>query len=107
VQNAGLITNLPEGCVVEVPCMVDKHGVNPCTVGDLPPQLAALNLTNVNVQHMAVQAALTGDRRMAFWAVAHDPLTAAVCSLEEIQSMVDEMFAAETTWLPQFASKGK
>ncbi len=107
VQNTGLITNLPEGCVVEVPCMVDRHGVNPCFVGDLPPQLAALNLTNVNVQHMAVQAALTGDRRMAYWAVAHDPLTAAVCSLGEIQNMVDELFEAEKPWLPQFAAKAK
>jgi len=103
VANTGLITNLPEGCVVEVPCMVDRHGVNPCTVGDLPPQLAALNLTNVNVQYLAVQAALESDRRKAFWAIAHDPLTAAVCSLDEIQAMVNEMFEAEKKWLPRFA----
>ncbi len=104
VVNTGLISNLPEGCVVEVPCMVDKHGVNPCYVGELPPQLAALNITNVNVQYMAVRAALEADRRMAFWAVAHDPLTAAVCTLDEIQQMVDEMFEAEKRWLPQFRS---
>lgn len=102
VLNEGLITNLPSGCVVEVPCLVDRQGVSPCFVGDLPPQCAALNVTNINVQHLAVRAALTGDKRMAFWAVAHDPLTAAVCSLDEIQKMVDELFKAEARWLPQF-----
>ncbi len=102
VRNTGLITNLPEGCCVEVPCLVDRQGVHPCHVGALPPQLAALNQTNVNVQMMAVRAALTGDRQMAFWSIAHDPLTAAVLSLDEIQAMVDEMFEAEAKWLPQF-----
>jgi len=102
VRNDGLITNLPQGACVEVPCYVDKHGINPCFVGDLPPQLAALNRSNIAVQEMAVKAALSGDRRLAFHAVAADPLTAAVLSLEEIQQMVDEMFAAEACWLPQF-----
>mgnify|MGYP003772649635 CR=1 FL=1 len=102
VVNEGLITNLPDGCVVEVPCMVDGHGVNPCHVGELPPQLAALNITNVNEQYMAVRGALEGDRQMVFWAIANDPLTQAVCSLDEIQAMVDEMFEAEKKWLPQF-----
>jgi len=102
VRNDGLITNLPQGACVEVPCFVDKHGINPCFVGDLPPQCAALNRSNIAVQEMAVKAALSGDRRLAFHAVAADPLTAAVLSLEEIQQMVDEMFAAEACWLPQF-----
>ena len=64
--------------------------------------MAALNRSNIAVQEMAVKAALNGDRRVAFHAVAADPLTAAVLSLEEIQQMVDEMFAAEARWLPPF-----
>jgi alpha-galactosidase len=103
VRNDGLITNLPQGACVEVPCFVDKHGINPCFVGDLPPQCAALNRSNIAVQETAVKAALRADHRLAFHAIAADPLTAAVLSLEEIQQMVDEMFAAEARWLPQFA----
>ncbi len=102
VRNTHLITNLPEGCCVEVPCFVDRHGINPCFVGDLPPHLAAVNRSNVAVQELAVKAALAGDRDMAFHAIAVDPLTAAVLSLEEIRRMVDEMFEAEAGWLPQF-----
>jgi len=102
VCNRGLITNLPEGCCVEVPCYVDKHGINPCFVGDLPPQLAALNKMNISVQEMAVKAALTKDKEMAYYAIAYDPLTAAVLSLGEIKDMVNEMFEAEKTVLPQF-----
>ena len=103
VANTGLITNLPEGCCVEVPCYVDKHGINPCFVGDLPPHLAAINRSNIAVQELAVRAALDADRDMAFYAVALDPLTAAALSLEEIRQMVDEMFKAEAEWLPYFA----
>jgi alpha-galactosidase len=103
VPNTGLIANLPEGCCVEVPCLADKAGVQPTCVGNLPTHLAAINRTNVNVQELAVEAALTGDRDAAFYAVAMDPLTAAVCSLDEIHRMVDEMFEAEAAWLPQFA----
>ena len=102
VSNRGLITNLPQGCCVEVPCYVDKHGINPCFIGDLPLQLAALNKMNISVQEMAVKAALTGDKEMAYCAVAYDPLTSAVLSLEEIRNMVDEMFEAENAWFPQF-----
>lgn len=102
VRNTRLITNLPEGCCVEVPCYVDKHGINPCFVGDLPPHLAAINRSNVAVQELTVRAALDTDREAAYYAVALDPLTAAVLSLEEARQMVDEMFAAEADWLPQF-----
>jgi len=102
VENRDLITNLPKGCCVEVPCLVDRTGVHPCYVGDLPPQCAALNRSNINVQALAVKAALTGDRRAAFQAIALDPLTAAILSLREIQQMVDELFEAESAWLPQF-----
>ncbi|HSV32372.1 MAG TPA: alpha-glucosidase/alpha-galactosidase [Atribacteraceae bacterium] len=99
VKNQHLITNLPYGCCVEVPCLVDRQGIHPCYVGDLPPQLAALNRTNVNVEELAVQAVLRRDRDMAYYAVALDPLTSAVLSLEEIRQMVDEMFEAERDWL--------
>ncbi len=102
VPNTGLITNLPDDCCVEVPCMADRTGVHPIMVGDLPAHLAAINRTNVNVQELAVEAAINGDRRAAFHAIALDPLTSAVLSLDEIQQMVDEMFEAERQWLPQF-----
>jgi alpha-galactosidase len=99
VENTGLITNLPEGCCVEVPCLIDKNGINPCYVGELPPQLAALNRTNINVQSLIVEAALNRDREAACHAVMVDPLTSALLTLDEIRSMVDEMFEAEKQWL--------
>ena len=102
VLNKNLITNLPYDCVVEVPCMVDDNGVHACYVGELPPQLAALNRSNISVQELAVKAALSGDRRMATQAVMLDPLTAAVLTLDKIQAMTDEMFDAEKEYLPQF-----
>lgn len=102
VENKGLITNLPYGCCVEVPCLVDKNGVQPIYVGDLPPQLAALNRTNINVQELAVIGALTGDREAVYHAIMMDPLTAAVLDLDEIRQMVDEMFALQKEWLSQF-----
>ncbi len=105
VRNDGYITNLPNGCCVEVPIYVDKMGLHPTVVGELPPQLAALNLTNIMVQGLAVQAALTGDPELAAQAVALDPLTSAVCTLYEAREMTREMLAAEAKWLPQFAGK--
>jgi alpha-galactosidase len=102
VRNTGLVTNLPDNCVVEVPCLVDRLGVHPCYVGDLPPQLAALNRSNVAVQELAVKAALEGDRTALYRAVALDPLTASLLSLSEIQQMVDEMIEALSPWMPQF-----
>jgi alpha-galactosidase len=103
VSNEALITNLPAGYCVEVPCVVDGNGLQPCHVGDLPPVLAAINRTNVNVQELAVKGSLAGDREMIVHAVMLDPLTAAVCTLPEIRSMVEELFEAEAQWLPQFA----
>ncbi len=102
VRNTGLITNLPADCVVEVPCLVDRLGVHPCYVGNLPPQLAALNRTNINVQELAVKAALEHDRAALYQAVALDPLTAAQLSLTEIRQMVDEMVTALQPWLPHY-----
>ncbi len=95
VENRGLITNLPQGCCVEVPCLVDKSGIHPCYIGNLPPQCAALNRTNINVQELAVQAALTGDRDALFQAVALDPLTSSILTLDETKKMVNEMLKAE------------
>ncbi len=102
VPNWGLIDNLPQGCCVEVPCLVDGNGIQPTAVGALPTQLAALNRTNVNVQELIVEAALTGDIEAVHHAVMLDPLTATVCTLPQIRSMVDEMLAAQAQWLPQF-----
>ena len=102
VPNWGLIDNLPPGCCVEVPCLVDSNGIQPTVVGALPTQLAALNRTNVNVQELIVEAALTGDIEAVHHAVMLDPLTGAVCTLPQIRSMVDELLAAQAQWLPQF-----
>ena len=102
VPNWGLIDNLPRGCCVEVPCLVDGNGIQPTAVGALPTQLAALNRTNVNVQELIVEAALTGDVEAVYHAVMLDPLTAAVCTLPQIRAMVDEMLEAQAQWLPQF-----
>ena len=102
VENTGLITNLPPGCCVEVPCLVDKEGIHPCYVGDLPTQCAALNRTNINVQELGVKAALDGDRNALYQAVAVDPLTSSLLTLDQIRKMVDDMLEAEAEYLPQF-----
>lgn len=102
VANTGLISNLPEGACVEVPVYVDKAGFHPSPVGALPPQCVALNHVSVMVEEMAVEAALTGNPRLVFQAIAYDPLTAAVLSLDEIKQMVNEMFQQNKGYLPQF-----
>jgi alpha-galactosidase len=103
VPNTALITNLPEGCAVEVPCVVDRLGVHPCFVGDLPPECAALNERNIRSQELAVIGALRGDREAVRRAIMLDPLTSAVLPLARIREMVDEMFETQQQWLPQFA----
>jgi len=103
VENNGLIINLPEGCCVEVPCLVDKNGIHPCHVGRLPPQCAALNRTNINVQELGVLAAVEKDKTLAFQAVLMDPLTSAVLTIDETRSMVDEMFEAEAKYLKGYS----
>lgn len=103
VINRGLITNLPDGCCVEVPCLVDGNGIQPTVVGDLPPQLAALDRTMINVQSLAVHAALHGCRESVYQALMLDPLTASVVPLDRIRSMADEMIEAERAWLPTLA----
>jgi alpha-galactosidase len=102
VRNTGLIDNLPEGCCVEVPVLASKRGLNPIHVGPLPAHLAILNNINARCEELAVEGAIEGDKRKIFHAICMDPLTSAVLSLEEIKAMVDEMFAANKEWLPQF-----
>ncbi|MEJ7137199.1 alpha-glucosidase/alpha-galactosidase [Amphibiibacter pelophylacis] len=102
VPNTGLITNLPEGCAVEVPCLVDANGVRPTHIGRLPVQLAALMRTNVNVQELVVEAVLTQRREHIYHAAMLDPHTSAVLDLEQIHAMVDELMAAHGDWLPEW-----
>ena len=105
VRNDGYITNLPQGCCVEVPIYVDRLGLHPTVVGNLPVQCAALNMTNVLVQGLAVEASFTGDPELVMQAVALDPLTSAVLTLKEIRDMVSEMLEAGRKHLPQFANR--
>ncbi|MEB2287763.1 MAG: alpha-glucosidase/alpha-galactosidase [Anaerolineae bacterium] len=102
VMNDGLIDNLPRECCVEVPCLVDKNGVQPTRIGALPPQLAALMQTNVNVQALTVEAALTGRREHIYHAAMLDPHTAAELDLEQVWALVDELIAAHGEWLPAY-----
>jgi len=102
VSNHGLITNLPQGSCVEVPCLVDGGGVHPCHVGDLPPQCAALNRTNINVQELAVLGAVEKDRELVFRSLLLDPLTSAMLTIDETRRMVDEMFRVEAHLLKGF-----
>jgi alpha-galactosidase len=105
IRNEGLITNLPGECCAEVPIFADRNGLNATFIGDLPPQCAAANLLNVNCQGLTVEAALTGDPELAFAAMAMDPLTAAVCTLNEIREMTIEMLEAQRKWLPEFRGR--
>ena len=103
VANHGLIDNLPPGCCVEVPCLVDKNGVQPTRIGSLPPHLAALMQTNINVQALTVEAGLTGRRDHIYHAAMLDPHTAAELDLAQIWALVDDLIAAHGDWLPEFA----
>jgi len=105
VRNDGMITNLPADCTGEGPMYADRLGLHKTLVGDLPPQCAALNLTNINVQRMAVLAGMTGDPEALVQACALDPQTAAVLTLKQIREMTADLVEAERAWLPQFAGK--
>ncbi|HEX7409072.1 MAG TPA: alpha-glucosidase/alpha-galactosidase [Candidatus Binatia bacterium] len=100
VPNRALIANLQRGCCVEVPCLVDGNGVQPTRVGALPPQLAALIMTNVNVQSLAVEAALSGKREHVYHAAMLDPHTAAELTLDEIWRLVDDLILAHGDMIP-------
>jgi alpha-galactosidase len=100
VANHRLIDDLPEDCTVEVPCLVDRNGVQPTRIGALPPQLAALIRTNVNVQSLTVEAALTRRREHVYHAAMLDPHTAAELGLDEIHDLVDALLEAHGDWIP-------
>ncbi len=103
VQNTGsLITNLPRNACVEVPCMIDRNGVNPCFVGDLPEQCAAINRTNINVQNLALEGMHRREKEYIYMAAMLDPHTAAELTMDEIRSMCDDLFEAHRDWLPQY-----
>ncbi len=102
VNNDDLIDNLPQGCCVEVPCLVDKNGIQPTRIGNLPPHLAALMRTHVNVQELAVEAALSGQRDHIYHAAMLDPHTAAELDLDQIWTMVDELIEAHSDYLPDY-----
>jgi len=102
VPNRGLIDNLPPDCIVEVPCLVDRNGVQPTRIGALPPQLAALIQTNVNVQALTVEAALTRKREHIYHAAMLDPHTAAELDLDHIWNLVDDLIEAHGDWLPSY-----
>ena len=105
VPNEGVITNIPRECSVEVPVFVDREGLRPQIIGDLPPACAAVSRISANIVALAVEAAFRGDRDLLYAAVAMDPLTGAMLTLPQIRKMVDEMIEAESRWLPQFESK--
>lgn len=102
VLNTGLITNLPQDSCVEVPCLVDKNGIQPTVVGDLPTQLAALNRTNINVHQLTVEAALTLDKEKIYQAALLDPHTNSELSIDDIKAMVDELIEAHGDYLPTY-----
>ena len=103
VANKGYVSNLPPDACVEIPVWASRHGLQPLRVGALPPQCAVLTNLSSQIEEMAVEAALTGNRRLVYQAIANDPLSAAVLSLAEIQQMVDELFEHNRDYLPQFA----
>jgi alpha-galactosidase len=100
VLNYGSITNLPDKCCVEVPCLVDRNGIQPTVIGDLPPQVAALVRSQVSVQDLTTQAALTGKKEYVYHAAMMDPHTAAELTMDEIHSLVDDLFEAHGNWIP-------
>lgn len=104
VMNRGIITNLPEGCCIEVPGYVDRNGINIPKVGDLPAGCAAVCSQSVWVQKLSVEAAVSGDDRLLRQAMMMDPLTGAICTPPEIWQMVDDLLVAGERWLPQYGA---
>lgn len=102
LNTGGLIENLPEEACVEVPCMVDGMGIHPCHVGRLPVQLAAMNMTNINVHLITIEAAVTRKKEHIYHAAMLDPHTASELSIDEIVNMVDDLIEAHGSWLPEY-----
>lgn len=105
LKNEGMISNLPEDCCAEGPVVADASGLRRLPVGELPSVCAALNLTNINAQRLAVEAGVTGDPEALVHALALDPLTAAVLTLVEIRDLASTMLEAQRQWLPQFEGR--
>ena len=103
ILNHGLISNLPSTAVVEVPCMVDRNGVQGCFVGELPPQLAALNRTHINVHQLVIEAALEKNKEKVYQAAYLDPHLSAELPLDQIQSLVTDLFKAHGDWIPRYS----
>lgn len=102
VINNGLITNLPKQACVEVPCLINRNGVNPCFVGDLPVQCAAMNMTNINVQILTIEAAHTLKKEHIYQAAMLDPHTASELDIDTIKKMVDDLIETHGDWLPKY-----
>ena len=102
ISNKGFIPDLPEGCAVEVPCIIDAEGIHPNRVTDIPPQLIAIMRSNINVQELTVKALIAQDRQYVYHAAMMDPHTGAELDLEQIWQMVDDLLDAHEDWLPEF-----
>ena len=102
VNKNHLITNLPAEACVEVPCLVDGYGVHPCHVGALPVQCAAMNMTNINVQLLTIEAAVTGKKEHIYQAAMLDPHTGSELDIDTIKKMVDDLIEAHGDYLPKF-----
>ena len=102
VQNTGLITNLPHNACVEVPCLVNKLGIQPTVVGNLPVQLAAMNMTNINPQLLTIEAAVTGKREHIYHAAMLEPHTSSELSIDDIIALCDDLIEAHKGWLPEY-----
>jgi alpha-galactosidase len=107
LENNNLITNLPSGCCVEVPCLVEKNGIQPTQIGALPPHLAALMQTNINVQALTVESILTGNREHIYHAAMLDPHTGAELDLDQIWQMVDDLITQHAEWIPHQFRNGQ
>ena len=102
VLNKGLITNLPYDSCVEVLCFVDKEGIHPTYVGNLPEQCASINRTNINVQNMTILAAREKRKDLVYMAAYLDPHTSSELSMDDIKSLCDDLFEAHKDWLPEY-----
>lgn len=103
VMNTGLVTSFPNDCCVEVPCYADAEGIHTCYVGELPEALAGLNLTNINVHRLMSKAAVTRKKQYIYEAIQLDPLTAAMCTLEQIHDLTDELISNNYEYLSDFS----
>ena len=102
ISNKGFIPDLPEGCAVEVPCLIDAQGIHPNIVTDIPPQLIAIMRSNINVQELTVKALIAQDRQYVYHAAMMDPHTGAELDLDQIWQMVDSLLDEHRDWLPEF-----